>query len=170
MSHAQPMSRIQRESPSQIVPFPGCSPLQISNRFASLGATVARLIRKPESYLANFQSNGGINLNLSVLQIMFMLIPPVRNPQPEQKPSPASSHSSLPIEGKTKSELQEIARQLMLQAFQMHDDTDASPKFESSTSQPKPSNQQAPAPKMRWSDYPDEQDPYDFGPFNLGDD
>ncbi|KAI5327369.1 hypothetical protein L3X38_026765 [Prunus dulcis] len=87
-----------------------------------------------------------------------------------QKSSPVSSHSSLPIEGKSKSEHQEIARQLMMQASQMHDDTDASPKSESYTSQPKPSHPQAPAPKLRWSDYPDEQDPYDLGPFNLGDD
>ena len=59
----------------------------------------------------------------------------------------------------------------MFQASQMNDDadSDASPKSQTSTSQPKPASQ-APAPKMRWSDYPNEQDPYDFGPFNLGDD
>ncbi|KAI5312071.1 hypothetical protein L3X38_041244 [Prunus dulcis] len=43
MSHTQPMSHAQYESPSQIFPFPGCSPIQISNRFASLGATVGQV-------------------------------------------------------------------------------------------------------------------------------
>ncbi|KAI5338243.1 hypothetical protein L3X38_017514 [Prunus dulcis] len=109
------MSQVKHESPSQIVPFPGCYPIRISNRFANLGATVG---------------------------------------------------------------------QLMLQASQMNDDadSDASPKSQTSTSQPsqpKSSSHKAPVPKMRWSDYPDDpipeqfpihgQDPYDFGPFNLGD-
>ncbi|KAI5328294.1 hypothetical protein L3X38_027691 [Prunus dulcis] len=75
------------------------------------------------------------------------------------------------IEAWSKSELQDLARQLMLQASQMNDDadSDASPASQTSTGQLKPASQ-APAPKMWWSDYPDEQDPYDFGPFNLGDD
>ena len=55
------------------------------------------------------------------------------------------------------------------------DDSDATPKSQSSTSQPKSSSQKTPAPKMRWSDYPPDdqihgQDPYDFSPLDLGED
>ncbi|KAI5338963.1 hypothetical protein L3X38_018235 [Prunus dulcis] len=106
-----------------------------------------------------------------IADYVYADFPPIRNPQPDKKSSPASSHSSLPIEGKTKSVLQEIARQLMLQASQMNedDDSDATPKSQSSTSQQKSSSQKTPAPKMLWSDYPqNSQDRYDFGPFNLG--
>ncbi|KAI5317341.1 hypothetical protein L3X38_037048 [Prunus dulcis] len=96
------------------------------------------------------------------------------NPQSDKNSTPATSHSSLSIEGKSKYELQEIARQLMLQASQMNeeDDSDSSSKSQSSTSQPRmPSSQKTPIPKMRWSDYPlDSQDPYDFSPFDLGKD
>ncbi|KAI5328070.1 hypothetical protein L3X38_027466 [Prunus dulcis] len=111
-------------------------------------------------------------LSRLVTDYVYADFPPVRNPHTEKKSSPATSHSSLPIEGRSKSELQDLACQLMLQASQMIDDadSDASSASQTSTSQPKPTSQQAPAPKMRWSDYPDEQDPYDFGPFNLGDD
>ncbi|KAI5352722.1 hypothetical protein L3X38_005614 [Prunus dulcis] len=106
-----------------------------------------------------------------IADYVYADFPPVRNPHSEKKSSPVTSHFSLPIEGRSKSELQDLARQLMLQASQMNDDadSDASPASQTSTSQPKPTSQ-APAPKMRWSDYPNEQDPYDFGPFNLGDD
>ncbi|KAI5324510.1 hypothetical protein L3X38_033583 [Prunus dulcis] len=74
-----------------------------------------------------------------IADYVYADFPPVRNPQPEKKSSPATLHSSLPIEGKFKSELQEIARQLMLQASQMNEDedSDAAPKSQSSTSQPK---------------------------------
>ncbi|KAI5317966.1 hypothetical protein L3X38_037673 [Prunus dulcis] len=275
------MSQTKYESPTQIIPFPGCSPIQISNRFANLGATVGEArpsfqsalisshdhfqdiaitnrpvasYQKTSPYMIKSHSHlfvieskynsiaNPITIAKSYFPPMSHFIPPAPyknlkyyrdilhetysitikpikdrenphiilyhslyihqiisenewsshpydlkvlqselqysyydyieawNPAPEQKPSPVSSHSSLPIEGKSKSELQEIARQLMLQASQMHDDTDASPKSESSTSQPKPSHPQAPAQKLWWSDYPDEQDPYDFSPFNLGDD
>lgn len=37
------MSQDKNESLSQIVPYPGCSPIQISNRFSSLGATVGQI-------------------------------------------------------------------------------------------------------------------------------
>ncbi|CAL9000242.1 unnamed protein product, partial [Prunus brigantina] len=57
-----------------------------------------------------------------------------------------TSYSSLPIEGRSKSKLKELARQLMVQASQMNDDDDddddASPKSQSSSSQTQnPSNQ-----------------------------
>lgn len=46
--------------------------------------------------------------------------PPVASQKPTQKPSSSStSHSSLQVEGKSKTELQEIARQLIIQASQM---------------------------------------------------
>ncbi|CAL9029753.1 unnamed protein product [Prunus brigantina] len=52
--------------------------------------------------------------------------PLVVTPQlPKQKPSSShSSQTSLVVEGKSKAELQDIARQLMLQASQMNDDED----------------------------------------------
>ncbi|KAI5327370.1 hypothetical protein L3X38_026766 [Prunus dulcis] len=37
------MSQTKYESPIQIVPFPGCSPIQISNRFNNLEATVGQV-------------------------------------------------------------------------------------------------------------------------------
>ncbi|CAL9002621.1 unnamed protein product, partial [Prunus brigantina] len=58
---------------------------------------------------------------------------------PKTKPtSPCGSSSFLSTEGKSKSELQEISRQLIIQASQMDDDDDddATPKSESSLSQP----------------------------------
>ncbi|CAL2265152.1 unnamed protein product [Prunus armeniaca] len=61
--------------------------------------------------------------------------PQVNTPQ---RPSTSeTSHSSLPIEGRSKSELKELAKQLMIQASEMNDeddDDDASPKFQSSSS------------------------------------
>ena len=37
------MSQAKQESPAQILPFQGFSPIQISNRFANLGATVGQV-------------------------------------------------------------------------------------------------------------------------------
>ncbi|KAI5314568.1 hypothetical protein L3X38_043744 [Prunus dulcis] len=52
--------------------------------------------------------------------------PQLVNPPKPQPVSPVgSTHSSLSIEGKSKYELKELARQLMLQAFQMDDDEDS---------------------------------------------
>ncbi|CAL8118498.1 unnamed protein product [Prunus armeniaca] len=76
--------------------------------------------------------------------------------EPIQHPvSPTgSTRSSLSVEGKSKSELQEIARQLIIQASQMDDDEDNdSPS--SSSCQP----MQSPAKKKSW--FEDSQDPYD---------
>ncbi|BBG96768.1 hypothetical protein Prudu_005676 [Prunus dulcis] len=68
--------------------------------------------------------------------------PPVKIPQKSsQKPSTSGmSYSSLPIEGRSKVELQEIARQIIFQASQMDDENDASPKSQTSTSQPQQSS------------------------------
>ncbi|KAI5348820.1 hypothetical protein L3X38_001707 [Prunus dulcis] len=195
------MSQAKYEPPSQIVPFPGCSPIQISNRFANLGAIVGQVRPSFQSALisshdpfqdiaitnppvVSYQKTSPymVNWETSVLSRQFSIkwwdkfkleriadyvyadFPPVKNPHSKKKSSPATSHSSLPIEGRSKSELQDLARQLMLQASQMNDDadSDASPASQTSTSQPKLASQ-TPAPKMRWSDYPDEHDPYDFG-------
>ncbi|CAL9024064.1 unnamed protein product, partial [Prunus brigantina] len=70
--------------------------------------------------------------------------------------SPHSSQSTLSLEGKSKSELQDMAKQLLLQASQMQDDDNESQS--SSSCQPQ---QQSPSPDrpMRWSDYPHGQDP-----------
>ncbi|CAL8991998.1 unnamed protein product [Prunus brigantina] len=71
-----------------------------------------------------------------------------------------STRSSLSVEGKSKSELLEIARQLIIQASQMDDDEDNENENEndspsSSSCQP----MQSPARKKSW--YEDSQDPYD---------
>ncbi|KAI5342059.1 hypothetical protein L3X38_009934 [Prunus dulcis] len=128
-----------------------------------------------ESPVSPISFNGGINSKLrGIAYYVYSHFPPVRNPQSDKMSSPTTSHSSLPIEGKSKYELQEIAHQLMLQASQMNeeDDIDSSSKSKSSTCQPRmPSSQKTPIPKMRWSDYPpDSQDPYDFNPFDMGKD
>ncbi|KAI5317105.1 hypothetical protein L3X38_036812 [Prunus dulcis] len=277
------MSQAKYEPPSQIIPFPGCSSIQISNRFANLGATIGQVrpsfqyalisshdpfqdiavtnppvasYHKTSPYMVKSHSHlfvieskyNSIANPITIAKSYFppnshfiplapfknlkyyrhilhethsITIKPIKDrenphiilyhslyihqiinenewsshpydlkvlqselqysycdyieawkPHSEKKSSPAISHSSLPIEGRSKSELQDLARQLMLQASQMNDDadSDASLASQTSTSQPKPASQQAPTPKMRWSDYPDEQDPYDFGPFNLEDD
>ncbi|KAI5322834.1 hypothetical protein L3X38_031906 [Prunus dulcis] len=88
----------------------------------------------------------------------------VTNPLKPEPVSPVgSTHSSLSIEGKSKSELQELARQLILQASQMDDDEDrdATPKSLSSTNQ-LPNSQQRSSQSKRWADYQDSQDPYDL--------
>ncbi|KAI5352991.1 hypothetical protein L3X38_005883 [Prunus dulcis] len=79
-----------------------------------------------------------------------LLVEPMSHPI-----SPTSSiRSSLSVEGKSKVELQEIARQLIMQASQMNDDEDNdSPS--SSSCQPIPN----PVKPKSW--YDDSQDPYD---------
>ncbi|KAI5322835.1 hypothetical protein L3X38_031907 [Prunus dulcis] len=90
-------------------------------------------------------------------------------PQSSQKPSSSgSSLVSFSAEGKSKAELQEIARQLIIQASQMEDNDDtASPRSQSSTSQPHQSSSQKTSqkdstPKLQWADDEDSQDPYDL--------
>ncbi|CAL2248432.1 unnamed protein product [Prunus armeniaca] len=77
-----------------------------------------------------------------------------QEPIPHPVSPTGSTRSSLSVEGKSKSELQEIARQLIIQTSQMDDDEDNdSPS--SSSCQP----MQSPAKKKSW--YEDSQDPYD---------
>ncbi|KAI5346218.1 hypothetical protein L3X38_014097 [Prunus dulcis] len=78
-----------------------------------------------------------------------------RTVEPAHPISPTGSvRSSLSVEGKSKAELQEIARQLIMQASQMDDDEDnGSPS--SSSCQP----MQAQVKPKSW--YEDSQDPYD---------
>ncbi|CAL8153319.1 unnamed protein product [Prunus armeniaca] len=77
-----------------------------------------------------------------------------QEPIPRPVSPTGSTRSSLSVEGKSKSELQEIACQLIIQASQMDDDEDNdSPS--SSSCQP----MQTPAKKKSW--YEDSQDPYD---------
>ncbi|CAL2226719.1 unnamed protein product [Prunus armeniaca] len=78
-------------------------------------------------------------------------VPP--NPQPTS--STGSTRSSLSIEGKSKAELQEIARQLIIQASQMNDDEDNDSQSSSSCLP-----MQSPAKPKRWANYEDSQDPY----------
>ncbi|CAL8114379.1 unnamed protein product [Prunus armeniaca] len=69
-----------------------------------------------------------------------------------------STKSSLSVEGKSKSDLQEIACQLIIQASQMDDDEENDNDNDSSSSsscQP----MQSPAKPKSW--YEDSQDPYD---------
>ncbi|CAL8114387.1 unnamed protein product [Prunus armeniaca] len=47
------MNPLKSESPSQIVPFPGCSPIQVSNRFSSLGTTVGQVRPNYQSALVS---------------------------------------------------------------------------------------------------------------------
>ncbi|CAL2226720.1 unnamed protein product [Prunus armeniaca] len=79
-------------------------------------------------------------------------------PKPQPNSPVGSTRSSLSIEGKSKAELHEIARQLIIQASKMNDDKDNdSPKSQSSSScLPNPS----PSKPCRWADYEDSQDPY----------
>ncbi|CAL8991158.1 unnamed protein product [Prunus brigantina] len=127
------MNPVKNEPPSHIVPYPGHSPITVANRFSSLVDRIATYVYNDLPQVAS-----------------------------SKKPSSSTSHSSLPIEGKTKAKLQEIARQLIIQASQMDDDD--SPRSQSSTSQPNPSSsQKSPSQKpKRWADYEDGQDPYDL--------
>ncbi|KAL6284581.1 hypothetical protein ACE6H2_015510 [Prunus campanulata] len=89
--------------------------------------------------------------------------PPLQAPvNPVKDASPNSSNASL--EGKSKKELTKLAEQILAQVTQMKDEDsdDASPKFESSSSQ-QPCQPFSQKPKPRWSDYaPDSQDPHDL--------
>ncbi|CAL2257314.1 unnamed protein product [Prunus armeniaca] len=94
---------------------------------------------------------------------------------PKHEPEPTSSHSSqtnLSVEGKSKTELQDMAKQLLLQASQMQDDNEANESQSSSSCQPR---QQSPSPSpdrpMRWSDYPHGQDPNEaYASYDLNSD
>ncbi|BBH09222.1 Plant protein of unknown function D, partial [Prunus dulcis] len=143
------MNPVKTESSSKIVPFLGCSRIQISNRFTPLGPQSAKFV-----LVSNYVHND---------------FPPVIIPaKPAQKLAkpPVIIHAkpSLSTEGKSKVELQEIARQLILQASQMEDEEDsASPRSQSSTSQPHQlPGQKDSTQKMQWADYQDSQDPYDL--------
>ncbi|CAL8992099.1 unnamed protein product [Prunus brigantina] len=89
-------------------------------------------------------------------------------PRPRQRPtSPADSvRSSLSVGGKSKSELQEIARQLTIQASQMDDDEENDIDRDSPSSPSCQPMQQSPAKPKSW--YEDSQDPYDA--YDLGSD
>ncbi|KAI5317837.1 hypothetical protein L3X38_037544 [Prunus dulcis] len=73
-----------------------CPPVLTNTRFHGSSNGPTESPKTPESLPANFLLNAGTNLKFT----------------------------ELPIEGKSKSELQEIARQLILQASQMDDDED----------------------------------------------
>ncbi|CAL8993771.1 unnamed protein product [Prunus brigantina] len=96
-----------------------------------------------------------------IAEYVYRDFPKATNPSKPKPVSPVGSSHSLPIEGKSKAELQEIARQLIIQASQMNDDEDNdnanSPMFQSSSSC---LPNQSPSQPRRWSDYHDAQDPY----------
>ncbi|CAL2240102.1 unnamed protein product [Prunus armeniaca] len=94
---------------------------------------------------------------------------PVHAPEPT---SPHSSQTSLSVEGKSKTELQDMAKQLLLQASQMQDDDEDNESQSSSSCQPR---QQSPSPSpdrpMRWSDCPHGQDPNEaYASYDLNSD
>jgi hypothetical protein len=77
-----------------------------------------------------------------------------------QKPAESStSVSSLPIEGKSRTELKELARQLMIQISQMGADNDDESPVVSLASSEASSSQ---AVKKNWEEhfYPDAQNPF----------
>ncbi|KAI5330084.1 hypothetical protein L3X38_029481 [Prunus dulcis] len=80
---------------------------------------------------------------------------PNRTPEPKHEPS-SSSDTILTVEGKSKTELQDLAQQLLLRASQMHDD-DA----ESETSSSCQPAQPTPERPARWADFLHGQDPND---------
>ncbi|KAI5327935.1 hypothetical protein L3X38_027331 [Prunus dulcis] len=82
------MNPVKPESPSQIVPFPGCSPIQVSNRFSSLGTTVGQI--RPNYHSALVSSYDP-----------FQIIPSVA----QSSQSPTSSRKSSPYLPKDKSHL-----------------------------------------------------------------
>ncbi|KAI5314567.1 hypothetical protein L3X38_043743 [Prunus dulcis] len=82
------MNPVKSESPSHIIPFPRCSPVQVSNRFSTLGATVGQ--GRP-----NYQSA------LISSYDPFHIIPPVA--QSSQSSSPL--RKSYPYLPKDKSHL-----------------------------------------------------------------
>ncbi|CAL2257316.1 unnamed protein product [Prunus armeniaca] len=84
---------------------------------------------------------------------------PALPPKPEPKPKPSSSQSSqISTEGKSKVELKDLAKQLLLQAEEMQDDDEDNVSESSSSCQPLPLSPSPDRP-MRWSDYPHGQDP-----------
>ncbi|KAI5317139.1 hypothetical protein L3X38_036846 [Prunus dulcis] len=127
----------------------GVATLMISKSFSQISNIVTMIILKHDYVHLDF--------------------PPVTVP-PQSAHKPSSSGSSLAsfsAKGKSKAELQEIARQLIIQASQMDDDDETSPISQSSSSQPhQPSSQKTSqkdsTPKLRWADYEDNQDPYDL--------
>ncbi|CAB4313811.1 unnamed protein product [Prunus armeniaca] len=96
---------------------------------------------------------------------------PVLPPKPEPKPKPSSSQSSqISTEGKSRVELRDLAKQLLLQAEAMQDDDEDNESESSSSCQPRP---QSPSPDrpMRWSDYPHGQDPNEaYSAYDLNSD
>ncbi|CAL8157501.1 unnamed protein product [Prunus armeniaca] len=92
-----------------------------------------QLIGRQEPSLANFPLSGGIALRFPELL------------------------------RKSKAELQDIARQLMLQASQVNDDEDNESQS-SSSCRPLSSSKKSPDCPLRWSDYPHGQDPNDDYP------
>ncbi|CAL9029902.1 unnamed protein product [Prunus brigantina] len=96
-----------------------------------------------------------------ITEYVYRDLPPTPKPAPPQKHETSSAHSSettLTVDGKSKTELQELAQQILLRASQMQDDKDADTESQSSSScQP---GQQTPEHEcpMRWSDYPHGQD------------
>ncbi|KAI5337411.1 hypothetical protein L3X38_016682 [Prunus dulcis] len=108
----------------------------------------------------NSLSNGGTKFEVDRIARYVYNDLPVETTQRPTSPA-GSTRSSLSVEGKSKAELQEIARQLILQASQMDDDEDNdSPS--SSSCQPIPN----PVKPKSW--YDDSQDPYDA--YDLGSD
>ncbi|CAL9010817.1 unnamed protein product [Prunus brigantina] len=97
-----------------------------------------------------------------ITEYVYRDLPPTPKPAPPHKHETLSTHSSettLTVDGKSKTELQELAQQILLRASQMQDDTNEDTESQaSSTCQP---DQQTPEHErpMRWSDYPHGQDP-----------
>ncbi|CAL9004305.1 unnamed protein product, partial [Prunus brigantina] len=142
------MSQNKPETPRQLIPYPSCTPISVAppisvaNQFSALVDRIAKYV--------------------------YNDLPEDPIPRPRQRPtSPADSiRSSLSVEGKSKSELQEIARQLIIQASQMDDDEENDSDKDSPSSPSCQPMQQSPAKPKSW--YEDNQDPYDA--YDLGSD
>ncbi|KAI5323146.1 hypothetical protein L3X38_032218 [Prunus dulcis] len=177
------MSQNKPELPKQIVPYPGCPPLtvatslSVANRFSSLGSTVGldssqlpintscqykvpwilkwsyRIPKDARIFSRQFSVKWWDKFDVDRIARYVYNDLPVE-PMPRLISPTGSIRSSLSIKGKSKAELQEIARQLIMQASQMDDDEDnESPS--SSSCQPI----QNPIKPKSW--YDDSQDPYD---------
>ncbi|CAL9002622.1 unnamed protein product, partial [Prunus brigantina] len=59
------MNLVKSESPSQIVPFPGCFPIQVSNRFSCLGTTVGQVRPNYQSALISNYDHFYINTQVA---------------------------------------------------------------------------------------------------------
>ncbi|CAL8161230.1 unnamed protein product [Prunus armeniaca] len=96
---------------------------------------------------------------------------PALPPKPESKPKPSSSQSSqISTEGKSKVELRDLAKQLLLQAEEMQDDDEDNGSESSSSCQPRPLSPSPDRP-MRWSNYPHGQDPNEaYSAYDLNSD